>query len=71
MFETRIATFDGPAENCLERCLRLAEQARKRAENLPSGDLRQSYLKLARDWNALAEDVERRAGLPPRTQHGS
>jgi hypothetical protein len=71
MFEAPIEISDAAIENRLERYLRFAEQARKRAANLPPGDLQQSYLKLARDWRSLAEDVERRIGLPPRTPNGS
>lgn len=50
-------------EQRLSRYRQLSEQARQKAELMPTLDLREGYLKLARDWRALAEDIERRVGL--------
>lgn len=46
----------------LKRYLWLAEQARVRAEMMPTADLQDGYLKLAQDWRALAQGIERRTG---------
>ena len=55
-------------EQRLARYLQLSERAREKAELMPTLDLREGYLKLARDWRALAEEIERKAGLPPRSK---
>jgi len=43
----------------LKKYLWLAEQARLRAETMPTSDLQEGYLKLACDWQALAAAIER------------
>lgn len=36
----------------------LANEARQTASNLPMGDLRSGWLKIASDWIELAEEIE-------------
>jgi hypothetical protein len=57
-------------EQRMARYLQLSQRAREKAELMPTSDLREGYLKLARDWRALAEDVERKAGLLPKRRTG-
>jgi hypothetical protein len=55
--------FDDTVRQRVERYYRLSETALRRAEAVTAPDLRASYLKLAHDWKALAEYVERKERL--------
>lgn len=48
----------------------MGERAQKLANELPAGDQQNGFQKLANDWRALADEVEQKAGLPPRRVNG-
>jgi len=42
----------------IEKCLRRAEAAEKKAERAQSPDIRQHFLEIAREWRDLAWEAE-------------